>query len=169
MQSILIVKFLLFFALISCNNPKSSKQVWPTNNFHSVKLISLTDSIYDLDLPTLRNKGLLDGSSSFINENGEPFHSYMKEYTLDAKDASELSKYFGSNSCHNLGDSMMCLPVYRDALLFFDKDTNLIAQMKICLECNQYTLNPNTNNFLCCEGQKSWKDFSNFIKNVKSE
>ena len=79
--------------------------------------------------------GLLGFTQYVINDKGQFHHSSKKTNTFQANDPiiKRLKDILGTEIKEI--PSWMCAPIYRDAIVFYDDNNQIISTLNICLSC----------------------------------
>ena len=79
--------------------------------------------------------GLLNFTQVIINKKGQLHFSAEKINRIEKTDSKSKRLIEILKTEINDIPNWMCAPIYRDAILFYDKNDNLIKPLNICLSC----------------------------------
>lgn len=80
--------------------------------------------------------------SYIIDENGQ-FHQSAIKTTTFKRQTPEVDRLITILNIPAVNiPYWMCSPVYRDAVVFYDKDSNIISALNVCLGCEYMAIQP---------------------------
>jgi hypothetical protein len=182
----------LFFAfcilMSSCKNEPKAVQVkettselvlvhspsiqFPTVPYDSVALYSVDETYYNSDdlekLETKVMNAAYTNGLAIIDSLGRPSSKYYIRHRLSEKELIELQAIFHLPPNKGELSEPMCIPYYRDAFVFYQKQRQ-VAQAQICLHCRQAYFTPDTSSLaerFTSDGD--WGKMQTFTKTVKA-
>lgn len=152
----LIASVFASISFFAYNNLAASSSVIKYNeaSFHGFKydhacILSISRKVIDTASDEVQNRVLLPfskttGGKSFINSKGKPIHKFYSKRLLTSKQIESLHNCFKSTVAEN--ETMMpCIPIYRDAIIYYDKNNIPVGWISICFECQIIYFIPQNN------------------------
>lgn len=152
--------------LLRCNTNNIGS--FPNIRYSKVKILSIAPEIsQNHNIDSLQRNRLLIGSDmgiGFVDASGKPIHSKFASRYLDNTSKDKLISIFKHAKESDKSVFTGCLPIYREAVIYYDSLNNPIAHINICFHCEQIVFHPASpaeNGFLNIEDtdtKKRWKD-----------
>lgn len=103
-------------------------------------------------------RSMFESNILIVNNNGEVHSTTSEMSTLqhNEKYADYIFQFFEHFSLDE-PFSTRCLPVYRDSIVFFDDNDNIIKMIHICFQCANIKDGNNKNYFISDEGYHYFK------------
>ena len=139
---------------------------FPDRGFKSVKLLSLKERII-IGKESFRRDTLLPYNTfyfgnSFIDENGNPLHSFYNAKDLNQEEQEELFNCLIAPPPLVRVIENECLPDYQDAVIFYDENNKPVSWINICFRCNRAYFYPGDYYSMAHKGFDNLRKF--FIK-----
>lgn len=81
-------------------------------------------------------------------------------FKMNRREIKELSSFFRTSKIPS--PYPMCLPAYRDAIIFYDND-KIVSTIHICFSCHQISIYPKPKRHLRTD-RKFWEELSTFLE-----
>ncbi len=156
----------LCFSAISLGCDNSIKKVFP-GNFKTAKLFSMDSIQYFIHNFNSIQKEY--NGDRVIDNRGISSSNHYDEFDFTALQLKKIKEFFTEASCKDgMFISKTCMPIYRDAIGFYNYDQKLIAVVQICFDCEMVEL-PAIQGYDMCnfENKLDWNVFRSFINTIK--
>ncbi len=96
------------------------------------------ESKYSVMLPTNGNG---TNGASFLNDKGIPYHNYYSKKNITTEQEVMIHNCLSPMSI--FGEKRNdCLPIYRDIVVYYDKNDKPVGWMSVCFECGELYFSP---------------------------
>jgi hypothetical protein len=119
---------------------------YPNFDYDHVKVLSLDRKMIEPVSTETQSSKLtpplwsVDGYS-FLNDSGFPVHKYYTERLLSATQTKEIQDCLIASGLRNESPNE-CTPVFRDAVVYYDKNDVPIGWISICFDCQYIEFSP---------------------------
>lgn len=139
--------------LMGCQEKQLTLQSFPQVPYSYIKVLSLdTAYLYTSDLPLI-DKGILKDfkwGPAFVDSMGLPIHQKFQEVRLNTQQQAKLDSILRPTPiAHDFFLNKVCMPIFRDVIIFYNQEDQPLAQVQVCSGCK-------TSNFIAI--QKSIPD-----------
>ena len=162
------IAILILFFLLSCSGGKNNtdKKTFP-GKYGRVDLYSYDSAHYYND--DYSKVQAAYGGDRMIDTSGNLPKRFFEMTTLNSRQSATLKTFLKEYPCAGDIDATTCLPIFRDALIFYDEQGKYMSQVQICFSCGKARFYGNKGFDMCdFDNRTDWESFERFIHSIKS-
>lgn len=135
-------------------------------NFENAVLYSFDSLHYYNKNPDLVQTAY--GGDRIIDTSGSLPKRFFERHLLDSGQLVVLRRFFAEAPCADEVVTTTCSPVFRDAILFYDRSGKYVCQVQLCFDCQMASFYGKWEVDLCDFNNKTdWNALVSFVKEIK--